>query len=254
MRVAGRDEIVAFADGLLQADAYPDALPVGLQVAGAEEVTRIATGVSASLELFRRAADAGAQMLIVHHGLFWKSDPRRIGPRERDRLKALFDAGLSLVAYHLALDAHPDVGNNALLCRLLGLDDLEEFGRLHDRTIGFIGRADPPISLDELVSRVRKEVTKDPLVFADGPAAIGRVAIISGAAAQQLEAAADAGADCFITGEPREPAMAAAREAGIHFIAAGHYATEVFGVRVLGDLIAGRFGVEHVFIDLPNPI
>jgi dinuclear metal center YbgI/SA1388 family protein len=254
MRVAGRDEIVAFADGLLQADAYPDALPVGLQVAGAEDVTRIATGVSASLELFRRAADAGAQMLIVHHGLFWKSDPRRIGPRERERLKALFDSGLSLVAYHLALDAHPDVGNNALLCRLLGLDDLEEFGRVHDRTIGFIGRAEPPISLDELVSRVRREVAPDPLVFADGPEAIARVAIISGAAAQELDAAADAGADCFITGEPREPAMASAREAGIHFIAAGHYATEVFGVRVLGDLIAGRFGVEHVFIDLPNPI
>lgn len=254
MPVAGRDEIVAFADGLLQAEAYPDALPIGLQVAGAAEVTRIATGVSASLELFRRAADAGAQMLIVHHGLFWNSDPRRIGPRERDRLKALFDSDLSLVAYHLALDAHPDVGNNALLCRLLGLDDLEEFGLLGDRTIGFIGRAEPPISLDELVSRVRREVAPDPLVFADGPDAIARVAIISGAAAQQLEAAADAGADCFITGEPREPAMASAREAGIHFIAAGHYATEVFGVRVLGDLIAGRFGVEHVFIDLPNPI
>jgi len=254
MRVAGRDEIVAFADGLLQADAYPDALPIGLQVAGSDDVTRIATGVSASLELFHRAADAGAQMLIVHHGLFWNSDPRRIGPRERDRLKALFDSGLSLVAYHLALDAHPDVGNNALLCRLLRLDDLEEFGRVHDRSIGFIGRAEPPIPLDELVARVRREVTPDPLVFADGPGSIGRVAIISGAAAGQLEAAADAGADCFITGEPREPAMASAREAGIHFIAAGHYATEVFGVRVLGDLIAGRFGVEHVFIDLPNPI
>jgi dinuclear metal center YbgI/SA1388 family protein len=252
--MAGRDEIVAFADGLLDADAYPDALPVGLQVTGAGEVTRIATGVSASLELFRRAADAGAQMLIVHHGLFWKGDSRRVGARERARLKCLFDADLSLVAYHLALDAHPDVGNNALLCRLLGLDDLEEFGEIHGRSIGFIGRAEPPIGLDELVGRVRREVAPDPLVFADGPEQIARVAIISGAAAGEIEAAADAGADCFLTGEPREPAMAAAREAGIHFIAAGHYATEVFGVRVLGDLIAGRFGVEHVFIDLPNPI
>jgi len=252
--MAGRDEIVAFADGLLQADAYPDALPVGLQVTGADEVTRIATGVSASLELFRRAADAGAQMLIVHHGLFWKSDPRRVGPRERARLRCLFDADLSLVAYHLALDAHPDVGNNALLCRILGLDDLEEFGQAGERSIGFIGRAEPPISLDDLVGRVRSEVSPDPLVFAHGPEAIARVAIISGAAAGELTAAADAGADCFITGEPREAVMTQAREAGIHFIAAGHYATEVFGVRVLGDLIAGRFGVEHVFIDVPNPV
>ncbi len=109
------------------------------------------------------------------------------------------------MAYHLALDAHPDVGNNALLCRLLGLDDLEEFGRIGERTIGFIGRAEPPITLDELVARVRREVTPEPLVFADGPDAVARVAIISGAAAGELEAAADAGADCFITGEPREP-------------------------------------------------
>src|SRR6478672_2597329 len=187
MRVAQRDEIVAFADGLLQADAYPDALPVGLQVAGAERVTRIATGVSASLELFRRAADAGAQMLIVHHGLFWKGESRRVGRRERQRLKCLFDADLSLVAYHLALDAHADVGNNALLCRLLGLDDLEEFGEMHGQSVGFIGRAEPPIGLDELVDRVRREVSPNPLVFADGPAQIARVAVISGAAAGEID-------------------------------------------------------------------
>jgi len=174
-------------------------------------------------------------------------------PKDFDLTRIMRDI-VALVAYHLALDAHPDVGNNALLCRLLGLDDLEEFGQHGDRTIGFIARSEPPITLDELVARVRKEVSPKPLVFAEGPDAIARVAIISGAAAGELQAAADGGAYCFITGEPREPAMDQAREAGIHFIAAGHYATEVFGVRVLGDLIAGRFGVEHVFIDLPNPI
>jgi dinuclear metal center YbgI/SA1388 family protein len=252
--VATRDDIVAFADSLLDVEAYPDALPVGLQVTGAEQVTRIATGVSASLELFQRAADAGAQMLIVHHGLFWRSDPVRIGPRERARLRSLFDADLSLVAYHLALDAHPDVGNNALLCRLLGLDGLEPFGKAGARTIGFIGTAAPPVGLDELLARVRREISPDPLVFDAGPERIGRVAVISGAAAGEIQAAADAGAHCFVTGEPREPAMAQAREAGIHFVAAGHYATEVFGVRVLGDLIARRFGVEHVFLDVPNPV
>jgi dinuclear metal center YbgI/SA1388 family protein len=252
--VAGRDEIVAFLDNLLDAGGYPDALPIGLQVTGAAEVAKVATGVSASLELFEQAAAEGAQMLVVHHGLFWSSEPRRIGERERDRLRSLFDHDVSLVAYHLALDAHPEVGNNALICGALGLVDPVGFGKHGDRTIGFLAAADPPLSLAELLGRVRAEINPEPLVFDAGPELIRRVAVVSGAAAQDLLPAADAGADCFLTGEPREPAMAHAREAGIHFVAAGHYATEVFGVRALGDLIARRFGVEHVFIDVPNPI
>ena len=252
--VARRDEIVAFLDDHLDAGGYPDALPVGLQVVGAPEVRRVATGVSASLELFERAADDGAQMLIVHHGLFWSSEPRRIGERERARLRCLFDHDLSLVAYHLALDAHPEVGNNALICRALGLVDPVGFGVHGDRTIGFLATADPPLPLAGLLDRVRAEINPAPLVFDAGPASIRRVAVISGAAAQDVLPAADAGADCFLTGEPREPVMAQAREAGIHFVAAGHYATEVFGVRALGELLAQRFGVEHAFIDVPNPI
>ena len=252
--VASRDEIVAFLDDHLDAEGYPDALPIGLQVVGAPEVRRVATGVSASLELFERAADDGAQMLIVHHGLFWSSEPRRIGERERARLRCLFDHDLSLVAYHLALDAHPEVGNNALICRALGLVDPVGFGVHGDRTIGFLATADPPLPLAGLLDRVRAEINPEPLVFDAGPASIRRVAVISGAAAQDVLPAADAGADCFLTGEPREPVMAQAREAGIHFVAAGHYATEVFGVRALGELLAQRFGVEHSFIDIPNPI
>jgi len=252
--VASRDEIVAFLDEHLEASAYPDALPVGLQVTGAPEVTKVATGVSASLELFERAAAEGAQMLIVHHGLFWRSEPRRIGERERARLSSLFDHDLSLVAYHLALDAHPEVGNNAVICRAMGLVDPVGFGQHGDRTIGFLATADPPLSLDDLLERVRAEIAPEPVVFDAGPERIRRVAVVSGAAAQDLLPAADAGADCFLTGEPSEPAMAQAREAGIHFVAAGHYATEVFGVRAAGDLLARRFGVEHVFVDVPNPV
>jgi dinuclear metal center YbgI/SA1388 family protein len=252
--VARRDEIVAFLDDHLDAAGYPDALPVGLQVTGADEVAKVATGVSASLELFERAAAEGAQMLIVHHGLFWTSEPRRIGEREKARLRSLFDHGISLVAYHLALDAHPEVGNNALICRALGLVDPVGFSRHGERTIGFLASADPPLSLAALLDLVRAEINPQPLVFDAGPAEIRRVAVVSGAAAQDVLPAADAGADCFLTGEPREPAMAQAREAGIHFVAAGHYATEVFGVRALGELVGARFGVEHVFIDDPNPI
>jgi dinuclear metal center YbgI/SA1388 family protein len=251
--VAARDAIVAYTDEHLDAAGYPDSLPVGLQVPGAGEVTRVASGVSASLELFERAAESGAQMLFVHHGLFWDRDPRRIGRREKARLEALFDHDLSLVAYHLCLDAHREIGNNAIICSELGLTDLEPFAEHRGRTIGFVGQTDG-VSIDELATRVRERVNPAPLVFAEGPERIHRVAVVSGGASGEIPSAAAAGADAFITGEPSEPAMAQAREAGIHFIAAGHYATEVFGVRALGELVAQRFGVEHRFIDVPNPI
>ena len=151
-------------------------------------------------------------------------------------------------------DKSPDPSDNALICRALGLVDPVGFGVHGDRTIGFLATADPPLPLAGLLDRVRAEINPEPLVFDAGPASIRRIAVISGAAAQDVLPAADAGADCFLTGEPREPVMAQAREAGIHFVAAGHYATEVFGVRALGELLAQRFGVEHAFIDVPNPI
>jgi dinuclear metal center YbgI/SA1388 family protein len=252
--MAARDEIVRFCNSTLDADGYPDALPVGLQVPGAAEVSKVASGVSASLELLHRATVAGAQMLFVHHGLFWKNEPRRIDARLKARLQTIFDGDLSLVAYHLCLDAHPRIGNNALLCQALELTAPEPFAEHHGRTIGFIATASPPLAIEELTERVSARVAPEPLVFASGPAAIERVAIVSGAAVGDLDAAADAGADAFVTGEPAEPAMYRAAEAGLHFLAAGHHATEVFGVRALGDLVARTFAVEHEFIDVPNPV
>jgi dinuclear metal center YbgI/SA1388 family protein len=253
--MAARDEIVSFLDGLLDIDAYPDGLPVGMQVPGAAEVTRVATGVSASLELFTRAAQEQAQMLIVHHGLFYGSGPRPpLSEADKARLKTLFDADISLLAYHLALDAHPEVGNNAIICDLLGLDDRVGFGREGARTIGFIGSTDGPAAIGDVVDRVRSHINPEPLVLAHGPDRVERIAVISGGASKFTADAAAAGAQCFLTGEPTEQVRWAAAESGIHLIAAGHYATEVFGVRALGDLVASRFGVEHVFVDVPNPI
>jgi dinuclear metal center YbgI/SA1388 family protein len=252
--VASRDAIAGFLDEQLDAGGYPDALPVGLQVTGAAEVTKIASAVSSSLELFRRAGATGAQMLVVHHGLFWDRDPRRIGRLERDRLRALFDADLSLLAYHLCLDAHPTLGNNAILCDLLGVVEREPFGEHHGRTIAFAGRLQPAVTVHELVQRVTDRVAPDPLVFAEGPARIDRIAIVSGGAAGDVAAAAAGGAQAFLTGEAAEPSLHLARELGVHFIAAGHYATEVFGVRAVGELVAREFGIEHEFIDLPNPV
>jgi len=253
--VAQRDEIVSFLNHLLEIEAYPDGLPVGMQVPGAAEVTRVATGVSASLELFTRVAEERAQMLIVHHGLFFGSGPRPpLSDVDKARLKTLFDADISLLAYHLSLDAHPEVGNNAVICDLLGLDDRVPFGRDGARTIGFLGTLPAPAPIDDVVDAVRRTINPEPLVLAHGPDLVHRVAVISGGASKFADQAAAAGAQCFLTGEPAEQARWAAAESGIHVIAAGHYATEVFGVRALGDLLAARFGVEHVFVDVPNPI
>jgi dinuclear metal center YbgI/SA1388 family protein len=247
--MARRDEIIAFANGYLALGSYPDYGPMGLQVAGSADVTKIACGVSASRELFERAAAAGAQLLIVHHGLFWDRDPRVVDRVLRARLEALFGADLSLAAYHLALDAHPEVGNNVLLCRELGVVPEERFA-----DVGYGGGLERPCPIDELLRRVEGTLGRAPLVFAEGPPRIARVAICSGAAARHLADAAAAGYDCYLTGEPAEPSLATAREHRIHFVAAGHYATETLGVKALTGAIAGRFGLQWEFIDLPNPV
>jgi dinuclear metal center YbgI/SA1388 family protein len=247
--MADRDEIVAFANEFLDIGSYPDHLPVGLQVYGTEEVQKIACGVSASRELFERAAAAGAQLVLVHHGLFWERDSRIVTPGLRERLRTLFDRDLSLVAYHLALDAHPDVGNNALLAEELGVARERRFVE-----IGFGGRLERPMPVSALAERVQERLERMPLVFSYGPEEVGTVAVCSGGAAGYVTAAAAEGYDCYVTGEADEPTKHAAKEAGIHFVAGGHYATETLGVRALAAKLAEQFDVEWEFIDLPNPI
>ena len=247
--MADRDEILSFASELLDLGAYPDYGPMGLQVAGAREVSRLACGVSASLELFERAATAGAQMLLVHHGLLWDRDPRVIDDAVRRRLQALFDADMTLAAYHLALDAHPEVGNNALLARELGIDPSEAFAG-----IGFGGMLEEPASIDAFAARVREQVGGEPIVFAHGPGRIERAAVVTGGAARYLADAAREGYDLFLTGEAAEPTLHTAQELGIHFVAAGHYATERIGIQALTERLAKQFELEWGFIDLPNPV
>ena len=247
--MADRDAILAFASELLDLDAYPDYGPMGLQVAGNPEVDRIACGVSSSLELFERAAAAGAQLLLVHHGVLWDRDSRVIDDALRRRLKTLFDAEITLAAYHLALDAHPEVGNNALLARELGIEPSEQFGG-----IGFGGPLGEPVSADEFATRVRDRLGSDPVVFAYGPERIERAAVITGGAARYLAEAARDGYDLFLTGEPAEPSLHSAQELGIHFVAAGHYATERIGIQALARRLADEFDLEWEFIDLPNPV
>lgn len=252
--MAARDEIVDFLDALLAPESFDDYGPNGLQVPGAAEVELVVTGVSAQLELFERAAAERAQLVLCHHGLFWDFHPRAIGPSLKRRLQALFEADMSLVGYHLPLDAHPEVGNNALVCRALGLDPAERFGRHRGKPLGFVGRSAEGVGFEELRGRCRSALGQDPFVWDTGPDVVHALGVVTGSAAGSLGEAITQGLDGLLTGEPAEHAMADAREAGVHFIAGGHYATETFGVRRLGDLLADRFGVEHRFIDLPNPI
>jgi dinuclear metal center YbgI/SA1388 family protein len=207
----------------------------------------VVCAVSSSLELFERAAAAGAQLVIVHHGLLWDNESRVIDRRVRRRLQTLFDADINLAGYHLALDAHPEVGNNALLAGELGV---EVDGPFLDFGVG--GRT--AASLDDFVARVRERIAPEPLVFAEGPGEITRVAIVSGGGARYLPQAAADGYDLFLTGEPAEPSLHLARELRITFIAAGHYATERLGVQALTARLAERFGLEWEFVELPNPV
>jgi dinuclear metal center YbgI/SA1388 family protein len=252
---AATTDILQELDRILDPGRFDDYGPNGLQVPGPAEVETVATGVSASLQLFELAAAERAQLLLVHHGLFWGSSRGPIDATLKRRLKILFDADMALAAYHLPLDAHPQFGNNALIAQELGAEKREPFALHHGQPIGVLARLPGEgLSPGALFARVHEITSREPLVFDAGPARVRSVAIVSGAGSDYLAEAAAAGADALLTGEPAERAMANAREAKLHFIAAGHYATETFGVRRVGEHLAERFGVRHVFLDVPNPV
>ena len=253
--MASRDEIVSFCDELLQVESFSDYGPNGLQVPGAAEVARIATGVSANLEFLRRAADAGAELALTHHGLLWGDEVRPYSEPMAARLRTLLCNEISLAAYHLPLDAHAEIGNNALLRERLGLEaDERPFGAAKGNAIGRIGRAQPALGIEELESRLREATGSEPLVFDSGPDRIETVGIVTGSGGFAIHEAGPLGLDALVIGEPSEPLMGEAREYGVHLLAGGHYDTETFGVRRLGELLAERFGLEQQFIDVPNPV
>ncbi len=253
-------EILAELETLLQPTRFQDYCPNGLQVPGPPEISTIATGVSAGAELFELAAREQADLLLVHHGLFWGSGtPGPIDAQLKRRLQLLFDADIALAAYHLPLDAHPQLGNNALLATALGAQRLDEpFALHHGEPIGclvrFQGEDGDGLPATELFARVRALTEREPLVFDAGPSHVRTLAIVSGGGCDYLADAASAGADALLSGEPTERVMTQARELGLHLIAAGHYATETFGVRALGEHLVERFGLRHVFLDVPNPV
>jgi dinuclear metal center YbgI/SA1388 family protein len=247
--MAFRDEVLEFASELLDLDSYHDYGPMGLQVVGADEVTKVAASVSSSREVFERAAETEAQLLIVHHGLFWENDPRIVDRAMRRRLQTLFEADITLAAYHLALDAHPLIGNNAIVAEGLGIKERERVLEW-----GFGGALEDAVSLSELRGRLEDVTGRPPQIFDGGPERVERVAVITGGAARLFPQIAAMGYDAFVTGEPAEPTMALARELGVHFLAGGHYATETFGIAALAGELATRFGIDWEFVDVPNPV
>jgi dinuclear metal center YbgI/SA1388 family protein len=246
---ADRDEILAYADALLEIGRFRDAQPNGAQVLGSPRVEKIACGVSANRELLERARAAGAQLVLVHHGIFWRTEPLLVDARLRSRLETLFAGDLTLAAYHLPLDAHPELGNNARLAAELGVEVERPFGE-----VGAGGRFREPVALSELVGRVAEVAGREPLVFAGGPDPVDRVAISSGRSGYDLIPAAREGYDLFLTGEPEEPSFHTARELGITLVAAGHHATERLGVQALAGHLADRFDLGWEFVDVENPV
>ncbi len=252
---AATADIIAFIDELLETQRFADLGPNGLQVPGGRHVETVVTGVSAQRELFEQAIAHEAQLVLAHHGILWDFAPRRISTAQAARLRLLLANDVALAGYHLPLDAHPLHGNNAILAERLGASSHVRAFPFKGEPIGAIARFDPDgVPAQELFARVAQVTEREPLVFDGGPQRVRTLGIVSGAAANSLDEAIELGLDAFLTGEPKEHVMAQARENGIHFIAAGHYATETFGIRRLGELVEQRFGVRHVFVDIPNPV
>ena len=246
-----RDDLARHLDGLLNASRIDDYCPNGLQVEGRPEVGFVVSGVTASVALIEAAAGAGADALLVHHGYFWRGeDPRLVGARKR-RIELLLAAGMSLFAYHLPLDLHPVLGNNAQLAARLGL--VQE-GRIGEQELVAHGALGAPSTLGELATRIEDRLGRAPLVIGEPAREVRRVAWCTGGAQGFFETAIGLGVDAYITGEIAEQHVHLARESGVAFVAAGHHATERYGVQAVGEHLAATFALRHVFIDVPNPV
>lgn len=230
-----------------------DYCPNGLQVEGRPQVRRIVSGVTASQALLDAAVEAEADVVLVHHGYFWKGEDARITGMKQRRLKTLLSHDISLMAYHLPLDVHPEVGNNVQLARELGITVEGALDPDNLRVVGLLGSLPEPQSAADFARHVQQVLGREPLLI-EGERMVRRIGWCTGGGQGYIDNAIAAGVDLFLTGEASEQTVHSARENGISFIAAGHHATERYGVQALGDYLAKRFAVEHLFIDCPNPV
>lgn len=247
-------EVLSLLDGTLEPGRFQDYCPNGLQVEGAQHVRRIVTGVTASAALIDAAIARKADALLVHHGYFWKGEDPRITGMKRTRLNKLLAHDISLIAYHLPLDAHAKLGNNAQLAKLLGLtiDGALEPGE--PKSLGNTATLATPVSVEEFSLHIEKMLGRTPQVIAGGPLHIRRIGWCTGAAQDYIDKAIALGLDAFLSGEISEPTVHSAREAGIHYFACGHHATERYGVKALGDFVQEKLGVPVEFVDIDNPV
>lgn len=244
-------ELIDYTGQILEVERFRDYCPNGLQVEGRQEVRSIVTGVTASMALLESAREAGADMVLVHHGYFWRNeDPRVVGIKHK-RLRFLLTHEINLAAYHLPLDAHPELGNNAQLARLLGLN-VE--GVAGEQSLVWHGSLPVAESLWDFQQRLGGVLQRQPQVVGDLKRQVRRVAWCTGAAQQYLETAIALGVDVFVSGEISEQTVHLARESGVSYIAAGHHATERYGVQALGRHLAQHFGLTHQFVDIENPV
>jgi dinuclear metal center YbgI/SA1388 family protein len=241
-----------YCNQLLAVSEFEDFCPNGIQLDAGRPVQSIVSAVTASQAAIEGAAELQADMLLVHHGYFWRGEPAPLVGLKGRRVGTLYRRGISLMAYHLPLDAHPQLGNNRLLAQRMGLDEagleMEQGGYLWHATLG------APESVAAVTERIRRALERDPLHLPGGADSIRRLGWCSGAAQERISQAAELGLDAFISGEASEQTFHLAQELGIHYFAAGHHATERFGVQALGQHLAEKFGLLHQFLDLPNPV
>lgn len=247
------DELVAYLDDLLEADRFADYCPNGLQVEGRPVVRKLVSGVTASLALLQAAREQRADAVLVHHGYFWRGEDARIVGMKLQRIKTLLQAEMSLLAYHLPLDAHPVYGNNAQLAERLDLVTEGQFGQ-GEPAIGLYGHLPEAMSASAFSRHIELVLQRAPLHIAGGASVIHSIAWCTGAAQGYIEQAAALGVDAYLSGEISEQTVHIARETGMHYFAAGHHATERYGVQALGEHLAAHFGLEHEFIDIQNPV
>lgn len=248
--MAARTEIEGCLNQWLQPERFKDYGPNGLQVEGRAEIRRVVSGVTASLALIDAAIDAQADAILVHHGLFWRGQDGRLTGWLKTRVERLLGHGINLLAYHLPLDAHPEWGNNARWAARLGW---RTDGRFGEQDLGFVGTQDQATTVEQLAGDLQSSLGRVPTVLPGDGRPLRRLAWCSGGAQGYFEAAIAAGADAFLTGEISEPQAHLSRETGVAFLACGHHATERYGAPAVGERLAAQFGLEHQFIDLPNP-